>query len=232
MNKQKVFKTGLWLSFALTVLLPAGMIICAFVKWIFTYNSYILMAALTLAVSLAACIFYQKENASATEQKILLFLMPLTVINALLYTFKSNSFPAMVMILLTTVCTFIMVVQNDEHHEGKIWSIVLTIVFVLLTLAKSFFWFTFGQIGVKTVTDRAPSPDGKYLAEVIDDDQGALGGNTLVNVSRNFRINALVFTVTPKPERVYTGEYWEYKDMTIDWTDNDTLLINGKEYDI
>lgn len=232
MNKQKMFKTCLWLSFALTVLLPAGMIICAFIKWKFTYNSYIVMAVVTLVISFVTCILYKSEYAGSREQEILLILMPLTMINTMLYTIKSSSIPATVMILLSAACIFVMALECREHQAGKIWSIVLMIILSLLTTGNGFLWFTFGQIGVKTVTDSALSPDAKYLAEVIDDDQGALGGNTLVNVSRDFKINALVFTVAPKPECVYTGKYWEYKDMTIDWADNDTLLINGKEYDI
>ncbi len=51
-------------------------------------------------------------------------------------------------------------------------------------------------IGSNTVMISALSPDEKYVAEVVDSDQGA----------------------------------WEDIDMY--WADNDTLVINSKEYDV
>ena len=38
--------------------------------------------------------------------------------------------------------------------------------------------------------------------------------------------------VFKKPELVYLGEYFDCDNMEIEWMNYDTLLINGKEYNI
>lgn len=53
----------------------------------------------------------------------------------------------------------------------------------------------FGNIGQNTVVQTVESPSGKYYAQVIDSDQGALGGDTLVDVYEKSKINAILFKI-------------------------------------
>ena len=85
-----------------------------------------------------------------------------------------------------------------------------------------FILLVFGSIGENTVVQTLPSPDGTYEARVIDVDQGALGGNTVVEVERNG------FLTWPK--QIYIGDWSEWKTMQIQWKDEHTLMINGKVY--
>ena len=72
--------------------------------------------------------------------------------------------------------------------------------------------------------------DGRHYAELIDDDQGALGGNTIVNVYPRGKLDLGLIRFCRRARNVYWGDWGEFNDMTIEWKDNDTLLINGKEY--
>jgi hypothetical protein len=69
-----------------------------------------------------------------------------------------------------------------------------------------------------------PSPGGTHEARVIDVDEGALGGSTIVEVERNGWL--------ARPKRIYVGEWGEYETMEISWKNDDYLVINGKEYGV
>lgn len=89
---------------------------------------------------------------------------------------------------------------------------------------------TFGKIGTDTVVNTLSSPDGRYYAEVIDVDQGALGGNTVVEVSGKREIDLIAFRISEIPQRVFIGEWGEHKDMEIYWKNDTCLVINSTEY--
>ena len=88
------------------------------------------------------------------------------------------------------------------------------------------------SIGQNTVVQIVESPSGKYYAQVIDSDQGALGGDTLVDVDEKSGINVILFKIEKKPQRVYSGDWGECNDMQIDWKDDDCLIIHSTEYQI
>ena len=75
------------------------------------------------------------------------------------------------------------------------------------------------------------SPDREYKAEVVDSDQGALGGAVFVNVCNTEPVIDLYFIkVSKKPHCVYSGEWGGYKGMELYWKDNHILSVNGSDY--
>jgi len=75
------------------------------------------------------------------------------------------------------------------------------------------------------------SPQSTYTAEVVDSDQGALGGAAYVDVQQNNKsINLLLCEFSKAPVRVYSGEWEQLENMQISWKDDNTLVIDGKEY--
>lgn len=96
----------------------------------------------------------------------------------------------------------------------------------------SFITLIFGNIGQNTVVQTVESPNGKYYAQVIDSNQGALGGDTLVDVYKKSGINFILFRIEKKPQRVYFGDWGDFENMQIDWKDNGCLVINSVEYQI
>ena len=70
-----------------------------------------------------------------------------------------------------------------------------------------------------TVVQTPESPDGEYVAQVIRSDQGALGGDTLVEVYPKEKPR--------QKQRVYVGEWGEYTAMEICWKTDTCLVING-----
>lgn len=109
---------------------------------------------------------------------------------------------------------------------------VLSINGVIL-IPLAFFVFiacTFGSIGADTVVRSLPSPDGRLIAEVIDDDQGALGGSTQVWIRGSREGSFLLIGWKETGKRLYYGKWGEFNRMTLEWKDGETLLIDGKSY--
>ena len=50
----------------------------------------------------------------------------------------------------------------------------------------------FGSIGYVKVVRSVPSPNGEYIAEILDSDQGALGGDTIINNNVTIGANAFI----------------------------------------
>lgn len=94
-------------------------------------------------------------------------------------------------------------------------------LFLVMAAGIALIGLQLADFGQKTVVQTIPSPDGTYEARVIDDDQGALGGSTIVEVDQNG---------WAKPKQIYTGPWGIFETMEIYWKDEDTLVINGKEY--
>ncbi|MPN63604.1 hypothetical protein SDC9_211368 [bioreactor metagenome] len=91
---------------------------------------------------------------------------------------------------------------------------------------------TFGQIGQSTIGREEVSPDKSYTAILIDSDQGALGGNTLVNIEYHTSTINIGFSQFVKVKRLYIGNWGEFETMSLEWRDDRTLLINGRSYSI
>ena len=108
-------------------------------------------------------------------------------------------------------------------------------LFTLLTIglaALCGFDLIFGSIGSETVVQEIPSPSGAYTAQLIDDDQGALGGSTKVQITQPNLIPLGIGALRPKTQTLYTGPWGEFESMTLAWQDENTLLISETPYPI
>lgn len=105
---------------------------------------------------------------------------------------------------------------------------VISVLTVITVVSVAFFGFIaliFWNFGQTTVVQTVESPDGAYYAEVIDIDQGALGGDTVVDVYEKVFLN-----ISKKSQRVYHGDWGEFRNMEIYWKDEHCLVINSTEY--
>lgn len=86
-----------------------------------------------------------------------------------------------------------------------------------------------GSIGVRIPVQSLPSPDGSRCARIINSDQGATGGDTLVEVVEE--TNLLLYRVE-KRQRVYVGPWGHWEAMQIRWKNDYCLVIDGTEYEV
>lgn len=136
--------------------------------------------------------------------------------------------------LITYLCT--LAIFFSYGHERLFKKVILGTIYSLLSipiLLITLFSITFGDFSKKTVVKSEMSPNSIYLAEIIDNDQGALGGMTYVTVTRlNRDLNILIGMLKKRRTVIYSGEWVDFKGMTLKWKTDETLYINEKEYKI
>ena len=220
---------------SLTILYPAGVIITACFGYSFELIS---VSAFALAIAiLSVCIVVldlvcKSSLENKTIQILLALITPLSLINAVFYIFECPQIWVIASVLLSAGCCCYLTVKYGKPLALKVVALVLSVLMILPICFFSFIALIFGNIAQNTVVQTVASPNGKYYAQVIDNNQGALGGDTLVVVNQSCRINLILFKVEKKPQRVYLGDWGEFKNMQINWKDNNCLVINSVEYEI
>ena len=225
----------MYLLFVLTTLYPAGVIIAACLGYSFQLVS--ISAFATMLATLSVCIIVLDLVCKNTlENKglqiMLAIITPLSLINAVFYIFECPQIWVIASVLLSAGCCCYLTVKYGKPLALKVVALVLSVLMILPICFFSFIALIFGNIAQNTVVQTVASPNGKYYAQVIDSNQGALGGDTLVVVNQSCRINLILFKVEKKPQRVYLGDWGEFKNMQINWKDNNCLVINSVEYEI
>ena len=215
------------------VLLPAVSLInllAGYSVLIYSYHAY---ALITAAVSLIAAVtaLFVKDAVITKPAGLCILLMPLlSLINWIFYIFPAGwKFSALCMPFCFT-CTLIYMLKNIKQVKRKIIVSVICIMFFMPICFISFLDCIFGSFGIDTVVQEEYSPDGKYKAEVVDSDQGALGGSVIVSSNARPVLDLYFIKVVKKPRCVYSGEWGGYKGMELYWKDSHTLSVNGSEY--
>lgn len=218
--------------FTLTAIFPLGTLISAIFGYSFEIISIPAFSIIIAVISVLAVIlsFLSKEKASKGITVLTHILTPLSLINAVLYIFESTQLFVAICVFISVVCCFCLTLKNVVSKAGKIIILVLYAISTAFIVFFAFTMLTFGNIGHITVEKTVDSPDNSRVAQVIIIDQGALGGNTVVDVCEKKEIDAFIFRIKKKPQRVYIGEWGEAKNIQIYWKDDNCLVIDSVEY--
>ena len=172
------------------------------------------------------------ETVSSAGSVLAVFLLPASVLHAFFWTWGVGRFwLAALLSLLWVGFAAALMMKHAKSFGGKNVAYVLSLLLLLPTLAGVLLLpFTFGS---NTVTQTVISPEGGYRAEVLDSDQGALGGDTIVRVyDTQKQWDTIVFLVRKKPQVVYWGDWGEFETMKLQWESEQILLINGRAYEV
>lgn len=232
---KKILSVMEWVLLCLILLLPVGKGICACVGYTFTLGYVTAFAVVTALWSVAlVAVSFSCKNAPVgkARQIVSALLAPLSLLSAVFYLFERPQPLVAVSVLLTVVCCCGLAVKWGKPPALKITALVLSAVMLIPVLFFGIMLMTFGGLGQTTVVQTLPSPDGAYLAQVTDYNQGALGGDTFVEVQKSGGFDVLLFKITPQPQRIYTGEWGEGETMQIHWKNRRCLVINSMEYEI
>ena len=218
-----------YVLFALVGLFPFGKVLGYTVE-VVNFPAY---AVITAAISVDFLFFSMKTEELGKDgviKVLLAVLTPISMINTIVWIQESDSKLVVICGLICSVCCLILTLKYGKPLALKIIALILSALLAAPVGFFSLFALTIGKFGQETVVKTLPSPNGNYYAEVIDSDQGALGGDTLVEVYSNQKIDLLVIKFSPKPQRVYLGEWGAYKTMDIYWKGDSCLVINSVEY--
>lgn len=236
---KKAISVLTFLLFVLTAIYPAGTLTAAFIGYSFELISVsafaVAIAVLSLCVVILDVVFKNKPE-NKVIQLLLPIMTPLSLINAVFCIFECPHGLVIASVLFSAGCSCFLTVKHGKLSASKTVALVLSALMVLPVGFFSYFALIFGNTFrnavVQTVVQTVESPNGKYYAQVIDSDQGALGGDTIVDVYTKSGINLILFKIEKKPQRVYLGDCGEFKNMQIYWKDDECLVINSVEYGI
>jgi len=97
---------------------------------------------------------------------------------------------------------------------------VLASCFVLLAQ----FLLLFLPSGYTGVRQAEQSPSGRYLAEVIENSHGAMGGNTRINITRR-GVDFGIGELRARPQNIYHGRWGGSQIMIPHWETDEMLYI-------
>lgn len=223
------------LLFTLIILLPAGVLCFACFGYTFELKNSFAFAIIIAILSVCTVVFSlitKDAIKNRTISVLLAIITPLSLANAALFIFKCSTIGVITSVFISAGCCCYLTVKHGKPDTLKIIASALAALMVLPIVFFSFSALIFGNIGQNTVVQTVESPSGKYYAEVVDSDQGALGGNTLVDIYEKSGIDSILFKIEKKPQRVYSGEWGEFENMEIYWKDEHFLVINSIEYEI
>lgn len=232
---RKVISILLCLLFAFTMLFPIGALVSAFFGYTFQLTSVFAVSVISAVISVFTVIssIISKEKFINKVMVIMLYILaPISFINAIVYIFESGQISVAVCVLVSFLCISFLIIKNAMAKISKIVASVLCTLMTAFILFFAFIMLMFGNIGQNTVIKNIDSPSGNLYAQVIDSDQGALGGGTIVDVYEKRDIDVFVFKLRDKPQRVYVGEWGEFDNIKIHWKDDTCLVVNSVEYEI
>ena len=218
--------------FVLALLTPSAELLARAAGYGISIRGYELQA---VAGTAAFCLLTRQVLAPPKEKvsrrtSVLAALLPLlTAAGMYIHVFKSRSVVVGACAAACTLCAAVLLGHSRRMLALKWISLTLTVL-LMMPFGLVLFGISFLR---ETVVQRVPSPHQTCCAEVIDSDQGALGGDTFVDVKFvSEDVDLLVWKLEKKPLQVYSGPWGAFEGMQIFWESEQTLVINGHRYDI
>lgn len=178
----------------------------------------------------------RKEKTVNLVTGILSGLLPFAAAaNMLVWVIENPGFFTFVLTLIWSALGFVLMLVYGKQGA---WNIcmgggALLLLIPAIGLLGLLTLFSLFPIGQTTVIQTLPSPEGTHYAELIDDDQGALGGATVVNVyTPSAKIDLFFLQISKDPQQVYYGDWGKFENMKLEWESETVLLINGAPHEI
>jgi len=176
----------------------------------------------------------RKRKEHATGIRILCAISPLLAIFFIVGITLATSMHLVIYPLLFMV---ILICSMDLFFfctRSLIVKIVLGIIYSLVVLLICLFLILFAYFAIMVTAaggfssneavQSEFSPHGTHLAEVVSSNQGALGGATFIDITRQRRnLNLFVVALRRNHVRVYSGRFGEAYSMKLYW-ESDTVL--------
>ena len=115
-----------------------------------------------------------------------------------------------------SVTAFYLIIKSDISKALRITGIISTSVFSAVLIGFSVLFVFAGQFTENTVVNRILSPKNTCFAEIVDSDQGALGGNTVVYVKDIYKTDKNRLPII-KELKNFINSYTEDKRRPAPW---------------
>ena len=204
--------------------------ICHFTVTI-TYPLVTLLVLTAGFVAVSVYLVNAEEKTVNVVTGILSGLLPyFSAAHLLVWTLENPGFLTFILAFTWSALAFILSLFYGKQSllHGCLTGISLVILVPLVFFMGLLSFVSLFPIGHTTVVQTLYSPEGTYYAELIDSDQGALGGDTIVDVyTTSAKLDLFFLEISKDPQTVYFGDWGEFKNMKLEWESEQVLLING-----
>ena len=213
-----------------SLLFPAILAVSKLLHYSLSVHSGILYAVITTAVFFAAglrLLSGPEEYVGKLSAVILSVTLLCSQIHLFLFSLYAGHAVAVLPVASWVVLSAVIIFKKVRKSGWKGSFLALAcapmLPLFLLLILRLF------PLSVTTVLVSEVSPGGTYCAEVLDDDQGALGGATILSVYRypeSFFVGSFAFR--KEETTVFSGQWGVFESFQ--WDDDDHLTMNGHTY--
>ena len=229
---KKVLSVLVWILLVLLAFVPLGVGVTAIFGYSFVLANYWAFAIAEIAVAavLVLLSLISKETVDDKISQVLFALItPCALINTAFYVKQCGTTWLVLSLLLCIGCGY-LTIRHGKPLSVRAGALVLTAALVLPVCLICVLLNAIGNAQVQHVVKSVDSPNGVYYAQIINSDQGDMGGDTIVKIYSCKELDAGFFKISKKPLVIYIGEEDEYKTMELEWINDERLLIDAKEY--
>ncbi len=198
------------------------------------YSFFLISHIVAYALICIPVIKYRREQTKLSEWLGKITELPCIVLSFLLFylvfpaELNVNENISLTLLFITLIFGIIISHSNFKRQWSTVTvSLVNAVIFIPLCFSL-LISYAFANLGEITVMEIAYSPDKAYKAYVIEGNYGATGGEHSVYVRENEEINSLIGKYYKKGDYVWSGSWNSIP--TIQWKDNNTLIVNDEEY--
>ena len=221
--------------FFLTILYPAGVLIASLAGYSFKLASVSGMAIALTVLSLGLYtlgINFEDAFACGATKVLAALITPFSLINTVFFIAAGAQKWVVALMFVCAGCSCYFGVKYAKPAAAKLTALILAGVIAVPVVVLGLVAFTTGGFNVNAVVQSVDSPNGKYYAEVVNNDVGTFGGNTFVDIYEKGVQIPFLFKAEKKVRRAYSGPWGEFNDMQIYWKNDRCLVINSIEYEI
>ena len=218
----------------LMIMLSAIRVALLFIRFLGFNIAFVPLADIFICIALSAIIltlttFIMRTNLESAKTSSIAygFLPGLSIVFILLINNAINTYAFIVLFLVTLVCCLILFFAKTKPLQAKIL-LGIAYIFVTISIALVLLLTTIlPPFGHNEVIQSTFSPNGHFKAELWENCQGALGGATWIDVTRQpDSINFFFAKLQRRPTRVYSGRWGEFDRMTLYWEADDLLRVD------
>ena len=193
-------------------------------------RSWIVHSVMFTLIFLLLCLRVMRDDTRSGTGSVLSCLMvPASVVHAAVWSVGfARVWVAALLSLLWVLFSVIVMIRNVKPLGAKLAAVVPSIILLLPLLFFMVLLPFASTIGYRAVMRSATSPERNYRAEIIDVNEGALGGATIVEVyDLRKQFDGILFLFQKEPQVVYYGDWGNFETMKLKWESEQVLLING-----
>jgi hypothetical protein len=178
---------------------------------------YIFFSIFTITVGIH---FYKRKVIYKRDTFIITGLSILT-----LFLIRDSFLLAMLITLIVWLILTVVVKKFDGKRVFQFVTLLISSCSLLVSTILGVSLFALGillsDFGKTEEIRSVPSPNGSYSLVLEKVDQGALGGNTLINVKHSY------FGMVEWKRRIYIGRWGEQPNL--EWVGNYEVSVNGEQ---